>query len=139
MTIPSSLQQAAARFSQWRASKTSGGERTPLSLRKKAVALTNQFSATQVSKVLGLSGSQLRCWREELHENGTDDAHSAPPQPFVSLPKAAAQTSCVRRIILSFDDGGTIELTGDISSRLALVITEAIWRENASGTTREVV
>lgn len=131
MTTSYSLQKAVAEFKHWRAHRTRSGERTPLSLRKKAVALTNQHSVTQVTKALGISGSQLKRWREELSENGTDDLTSASPQPFVSLPKGAAQQSGMRRIVMSFDDGGTIELTGDISSRLALVITDAIWQDNA--------
>lgn len=131
MTTSSSLQKVTVEFRQWRAGKTSSGERTPLSLRKKAVALTNQFSVTQVSKALGLSGSQLKGWREELGKNGTGDTNSVPPQPFVSLPKGAGQQSNIQRIVMSFDDGGTIELSGDISSRLALVITDAVWRDNA--------
>ena len=138
MATPSSLQQVATQFSQWRAGKTSSGERTPLFLRKKAVALTNQFSVTQVSKALGLSGSQLKGWREGLNKNSADDINPISPQSFVSLPNGAAQQSIIQRIVMSFDDGSTIELTGDISSRLALVITEAIWRENASGAIREV-
>ena len=97
MTIPSSLQQVAAQFSQWRAGKTSSGERTPLSLRKKAVAQTNHFSVAQVSKALGLSGSQLKSWREVLSENGADDINPV-PSTFCSLQRRGTakwhQTDC---------------------------------------------
>ena len=136
MSTRSPLQKTAAEFKSWRANKNSQGQSTPQALRKQAIALTTQYSISRVTSELGLSGSVIKRWREELADHQVTG--EKPARPFVSLPKAAAQSSCVQKITLSFGDGGTIELTGDISSRLALVITEAIWRENASGAIREV-
>jgi hypothetical protein len=136
MTTLSPLQKTAAEFASWRSNKNGRGETTPTALRRKAIELTKKFAVSQVTQALRLSGSVIKRWREELVDNQVTCEKET--RPFVSLPKAAAKTSCVQRITLSFDDGGTIELTGDISSRLALVITEAIWRENASGAIREV-
>ena len=137
MQTLSLLQKTAAEFKTWRANKNGPGEITPLPLRKQAIALTTQYSISQVTKSLGLSGSVIKRWRAEIVES--EARCSTDFQPFVSLPKAAAQVSCVKGITLSFDDGGAIELTGDISSRMALVITEAIWRENASLGNREII
>ena len=133
MPTLSPLQKTAAEFTSWRSNKNGRSEATPTALRRKAIELTQQYSISQVTQALSLSGSVIKRWREELADNQNET------RAFVSLPKAATKTSCVQRITLSFDDGGTIELTGDISSRLALVITEAIWRENASDATREIV
>lgn len=136
MPTQSPLHKASAEFEQWRANKTSAGERTPLPLRQKAIALTDHYSVTRVTQTLGLSGSVLKRWRTELADS--EEGEPTAPAQFVSLPKTAAQASCIQRITLSFDDGGTIELTGDISSRLARVITDAIWRDNAERANREV-
>lgn len=136
MPVLTPLQKTAAEFKRWRANKSGPGESTPVPLRKQAITLTTQYSVSQVTKALGLSGSVIKRWQTELAHGEAD--YSTAPQPFVSLPKAAAQASCVQRMTLSFDDGVTIELTGDISSRLALVITEAIWRDNAERANREV-
>lgn len=136
MPILSPLQKTAAEFKSWRSNKNGRGETTPTALRRKAIELTQQYSISQVTKALGLSGSVINRWKAELPDNRRDVAPH--PSQFVSLPKEAVKKSWVKKITLSFDDGGTVELTGDISSRLALVITEAIWRENTSGANREV-
>lgn len=137
MPTQPSLQKVASAFKLWRANKNGPGESTPLSLRRQAIALTTHYSVSQVTKALGLSGSVIKRWSAELADNEAVCATGA--EPFVSLPKAAAQASCVQRITLSFDDGGTIVLTGDISSRLVLVITDAIWRDNARRASAEVL
>lgn len=136
MPTQSPLQKTAAEFKTWRANKNGPGESTPLPLRRQAIALTTQYSVSQVAKALGLSGSGIKRWQAELADEDVDTATVS--QSFVSLPKGASQQSCINRLVLSFDDGGTIELTGDISSRLGMVITEAIWRDNARRANAEV-
>lgn len=136
MPTLSPLQKTAAEFKQWRANKNGPGESTPVLLRKQAIALTTHHSVSRVTKTLGLSGSVIKRWQTELADG--EAGCSTPPEPFVSLPKEAAKTSWVQKLTLSFDDGGTIEVTGDVSSRLAMVITEAIWRDNAERASTEV-
>lgn len=130
MPTPSQLQKTAAEFKKWRANKNARSESTPLPLRRQAVALITQYSINQVAKALGLNGSGIKRWQAEFADK--DVGEPAGNEPFISLPKVAPQGSCLQKITLSFDDGGTLVLSGDISSRLALVITDAIWRDTMS-------
>ena len=130
MPTPSQLQKTAAEFKKWRANKNARSESTPLPLRRQAVALITQYPINQIAKALGLNGSGIKRWQAELADK--DVGEPAGNEPFISLPKVAPQGSCLQKITLSFDDGGTLVLSGDISSRLALVITDAIWRDTIS-------
>ena len=130
MPTPSQLQKTAAEFKKWRANKNARSESTPLPLRRQAVALITQYPINQIAKALGLNGSGIKRWQAEFADK--DVGEPAGNEPFISLPKVAPQGSCLQKITLSFDDGGTLVLSGDISSRLALVITDAIWRDTMS-------
>ena len=89
-TLPP-LQRTAAEFTSWRSNKNGRGETTPTALRRKAVELTRQYSVSKVTKTLGLSGSVIKRWREELVDNQVTSEKET--RAFVSLPKAVAQTS----------------------------------------------
>ena len=135
MPTPSQLQKTAAEFKKWRANKNARSESTPLPLRRQAVTLITQYSINQVAKALGLNGSGIKRWQAEFANK--DVGEPAGNEPFISLPKVAPQGSCLQKITLSFDDGGTLVLSGCTSvwrwsSRLALVITDAIWRDTIS-------
>lgn len=123
------LQRAAAEFSKWRANKTSRGGITPIALRQQAVALTEHYSVCKVVSTLGLSGSVIKRWREQLFfdaERIENTSHA-----FVELPQAVAPNMHIQQATLIFGEGSSLQVAGGLSTQLLTLIAKAVTPDNA--------
>lgn len=80
------LQSVRADFQHWRANKSTLGPRIPDDLRRDAVALLGELSASTITTAIGVSCSMLKAWRNEQPQP-TDI-----PIEFIALPSPAPAT-----------------------------------------------
>ena len=113
------LSITATAFDQWREKRVYPRERIPLALRQQAVLLYKNYSSSQITTALKISGTQLNQWKTLL---APKDEHSE----FVHLPSPNASSIEPLNLSLSFANGATIVLSGDLSSTLIATIIQEV-------------
>lgn len=117
------LEQTKAQFDHWRDNKDTLGTLTPVELRRQAVELTHQYSASKVVTTLGLSGSVIKRWRTELKYTQTT---SEPIDTFVALPNTQQANAAIAEARIVLNDGTNIQLNGGASAQVLSVLAQAL-------------
>ena len=117
------LEQTKAQFDHWRDNKDTLGTLTPVELRRQAVELTHQYSASKVVTTLGLSGSVIKRWRAELKHTQTT---SEPIDTFVALPNTQQANAAIAEARIVLNDGTNIQLNGGASAQVLSVFAQAL-------------
>ncbi|WP_143870138.1 hypothetical protein [Catenovulum sediminis] len=117
------LEQTKAQFDHWRDNKETLGTLTPVELRRQAVELTHQYSASKVVTTLGLIGSVIKRWRAELKHTQTT---SEPIDTFVTLPNTQQASAAIAEARIVLNDGTNIQLNGGASAQLLSVLAQAL-------------
>ncbi|MER2492806.1 hypothetical protein [Catenovulum sediminis] len=119
------LEQTKAQFDHWRDNKDTLGTLTPVELRRQAVELTHQYSASKVVTTLGLSGSVIKRWRAELKLKHTQTT-SEPIDTFVALPNTQQASAAIAEARIVLNDGTNIQLNGGASAQVLSVLAQAL-------------
>lgn len=112
MTNHDKLASIIEEFQQWRNSRAHRNAKTPENLRRKAVALLNQHSSSQITTALKLSGANLKTWSQQLNNEiiQTD---------FIALPDLRPlekPTENHLNLKIAFNNGNHMQISGDLSS-----------------------
>ena len=130
MSIPLTLESLTAEFDRWRKQKKTAQSRIPTSLKKKALALLNQYPRTDIIKALKIPDRRLTAWQGSDPDVVTrDDEPGSSMIDFVPLPVPAVHDSAHRSAqTMTFKgthpSGWQWSLEGDFSvSQLRAVMT----------------
>jgi hypothetical protein len=97
MSTPLTLESLKAEFDRWRKQKKHAQSRTPTSLKKKAVALLNQYPQATILKALKIPEHRFTSWQGADPNAVTfDDDPGTSTIGFVPLPIPAQQDSAQR-------------------------------------------
>jgi hypothetical protein len=106
-------------FEQWRSNRNGRQEPTPNALREQAVSLLNNYSSSQITSALRISGSQLKQWRNSAIPTETK------PQ-FVHLPISISPMQSSIKVELCFACGDQMHLTGMVNSDMLVSLIGAM-------------
>lgn len=123
MSHQEQLAQAIAEFQQWRLTRQSRNEHTPIKLRQLAVKLRLHYSTQKISTALRLSGTQLKQW-------SLDGQSTKEPPEFTPLPITTGvpgePPSDALTIELTLGNGAQLSLSGDISTAMLATLLQGI-------------
>lgn len=113
------LSTVVSAFEHWRSNRNDRQVPTPIALREQAVSLLNNYSSSQITSALRISGSQLKQWR--------NSAVSTETQPqFVHLPISISPTQSAVKVELCFASGDQMHLSGLINSDMLVSLIGAM-------------
>lgn len=105
-------------FQQWRHSRSHRCAKTPLALRKQAVALLEFHSRAIITSTLKLSGNNFKNWTEAFSPSSVSHDVS-----FVALEPLTTQPAALN-LTLDMANGCQLRLSGDISPALLIALTQ---------------
>ena len=113
------LSTLVSAFEHWRSNRNGRKEPTPLALREQAVTLLNNYSSSQITSAIRISGSQLKQWRNSVAPtDGTSQ--------FVHLPISISPTQSSVKIELCFASGDQMHLSGLVDSSMLVSLIGAM-------------
>lgn len=112
------LSTVVSAFEHWRRNRNGRQVPTPTTLREQAVSLLNNYSSSQITSALKISGSQLKQWR--------NSAISEKKPPFVHLPISISPTQSSVKVELCFVSGDQMHLSGLVNSDMLVSLIDAM-------------
>jgi len=119
MTNSDQLTSVVTAFELWRSNRNGRQVPTPTPLRKQAVSLLNNYSTSQITSALRISGGQLKQWRHSL------DVPVQSPQ-FIELPVLLPSHNSPINIELHFTSGDQLHLSGVVEPDLITTLIAAM-------------
>lgn len=113
------LPTVVSAFEHWRSNRNGRQVPTPIALREQAVTLLNNYSSSQITSALRISGSQLKQWRNSAVPTETK------PQ-FVHLPISISPTQSSINVELCFASGDQMHLSGVVDSDMLTSLVGAM-------------
>ena len=121
------LETVTQNFEHWRTHRKSRKESTPMYLQEQAVALLENYPATEIAKALRISGANFKRWRSPLSATPAKKNNT-----FVELPGLQAHGSQSGlqsehlKINLRNHDGIEVTLQGSLSPELLTALLKSI-------------
>ncbi len=119
------LATVAAAFQQWRQTRAYVNARTPEHLRNQAVALLAHHTSGVIATTLAISGGSLKAWSRPVLQ-------AEPVSEFVALPDAPAGVPSTLALDLSFANGASMRLAGDLSPTLVTALAQVLLAEGSA-------
>ena len=119
MSNQDQLSTVVSAFEHWRSNRNGRQVPTPIALREQAVSLLNNYSSSQITSALRISGSQLKQW---LNSAVPTDSTSQ----FVHLPISGSPTQPPVKVELCFASGDQMHLSGLVNSDMLVSLIGAM-------------
>ena len=113
------LPTVVSAFEHWRSNRNGRQAPTPTTLREQAVSLLNNYSSSQITSALRISGSQLKQWRSSA-------VPTEAKAQFVHLPISISPTQSSINVELCFASGDQMHLSGLINSDMVVSLIGAM-------------
>ena len=120
MSKTTQLDKVSHAFEHWRNNKPRRGSLIPQALRQQAVSLLSDYPAAQICKILSISGSQFKKWRQ------ADNPHIVPTQ-FIELGNSAMGVPASNvSLEINFTNGQHMQLSGEFDAQFVTQLIEAV-------------
>ena len=129
MPTPLTLDVVQAQFEQWRQQKKSPQCRVPADLKNNALALRDQYTEQDITKVLKIPPARFQSWEQQPLQRLNDNAHapnfvSLAPELIATPPDAMTDSPNTIQFTCTHANGTQWQLRGKFTvQQLSAVVT----------------